>query len=1158
MVRLPEHLELLVTDEPVCDLYFHGPWRVPDGLYDEIRARIDKLAADPRAAALTTDSQPLLSPPASLVVGDLVLIVDFLCGAAAVNSGTHSRLQYQFFNRYMREPQDPVRPVTGWGVTTGGFRPLEWLEEAPDQDVALALARESLDVLAGLEPLERRRQALIKLYDDPPPALDIRAPLDEQRKVWAAHATDDIVADLPELAGPIGYLDWVCSGLLPVHERLVQVAPHDENVVELIVDLLLQGGLEQVPAELSGALTQDQFGEVLERFPIVQKSFEPAAWYNRARAWLARALGAGEADACRAWLDMAMRFTGCVQGAPDDARYPDPEWIPVGEFQADLRRLAMPRRRLVNPVAAAVGADPARPRRRPRVPEIGAALVGQPDVVAALEEIAAHPSRPVRLMIVGPDGTGKRDAAQEIARILQDRLITGPPLWLADDFFAGKEVSAGTTHLHIDARDSAGNRLMVIDGLDDVSRDPRSGEAIVEELHRALDVHDDLHVVALCEPGGDERIREVNPGLALRFRVVHTRPFDAEGYAELFERALRQRGARAHKRALTAAGRLLAGTAPVRNLRNARLAHRLADVVVDGVRERTPAGEELVVKRADVPAVFNAGRTGGDPFAELAELTGLASVKQEIELLAAGARAARLRREAGLTVPSPARHMIFSGNPGTGKTVVARLLARIYKDLGVLSSGHLVEVSRAELIGQYIGETAVKTRAVVRRAVGGVLFIDEAYALTQSDLGEDYGPEAIAELIKMMEDHRDDLVVIAAGYEREMQRFVASDPGLASRFPTTVRFPDFTDGELVEIFAGQAAQAGLSPDAAARDKLAGLLRRAPRGRSFGNARLMRNLAERATALQARRVTGLVRATAADLEALTAADLPDTLSGTTRATPAADPLTALDGLVGLRDVKTEVHRLVAEARAAELRRLAGQPAPSPSRHMVFTGNPGTAKTTVARLIAAVYAQLGLLSSGHLVEVGRSDLVGTHLGQTAPRVRAAVEQALGGVLFVDEAYALNGDSYGQEAVATLVKLMEEYRGDLLVIVAGYEREMRGFLTSNSGLESRFPKRLRFPDYTDAELVAIFEHLSAAEGFTLAPEIPQTLHALLRKTSRGPSFGNGRLMRNLLDAATARQSERLTAADAPAAAEVVTLRPSDLPDTLDTTPDHLGLYL
>ncbi|WP_051108983.1 AAA family ATPase [Actinomadura flavalba] len=1152
---LPEHLELLVTDEPVCDLYAHGPWRVPDGLFAEIRARIDKLAADPRAAALTTDAQPLLTPPASLVVGDLVLLVDFLCGAAAVNSGTHSRLQYQFFNRYLREPQDPLRPLTGWGVTTGGFRPLEWLEEAPDQDVALSLARDSLDVLAGMEPLERRRQALIRLYDAPPPDLDITAPLDEQRRRWIAHASDDIVADLPELAGPIGYLDWVCLGLLPVHEHLTRVAPHPESVPELLVNLLLQAGLEEVPAELAAVLTRDRYGEILERFPAVREGFDASAWYGRARAWLARALGAGEAEACRGWLDMAMRFTGSVQGLPDDARYPDPEWIPVGEFQADLRRLAAPRRRVPNRLAATV--EPHAPRRRSvREVPAGADLIGMPEVVRALEGIAADHTRPVRLMIVGPDGTGKRDAAQEAARLLQDRLISGPPLWLAGDFFAGKEVSVGTTHLHIDARDSVGTRLVIIDGLDDMSRDPRSGEAVLEELHRLVDAHDDLHVVALCEPGGDDRVREVNPGLALRFHVAHTRAFTPAEHAELFARALRQRGARAHKPVLTAAGRLLARTKPVRNLRNARLAHRLAADVVAAVAQRTEPGADVRVLRADLPEVFDASGGATDPMAELAALTGLRTVKQEIELLAAAARTAKARREAGLHVPAPSRHMIFSGNPGTGKTVVARLLARIYKDLGVLSSGHLVEVSRAELIGQYIGETAVKTRAVVKRAVGGVLFIDEAYSLTQSDLGEDYGQEAVAELVKLMEDHRDDLVVIAAGYEREMQRFVGSDPGLSSRFPTTVRFPDFSDAELGEIFVAQAAENGVVPDEDARDKLAGLLRRAPRGRSFGNARLMRNLAERAIALHARRLASVRRPDADDLVVLRAADLPDTLSGTTRTAPATDPLTTLDGLVGLRAVKEEVHRLVAEARAAELRRAAGQPAPSPTRHMVFTGNPGTAKTTVARLIAAVYAQLGLLSSGHLVEVSRADLVGTHLGQTAPRVRAAVEQAVGGVLFVDEAYALTGDAYGQEAVSTLVKLMEEYRGDLLVIVAGYEREMGGFLTANSGLESRFPKRLAFPDYTAGELVSIFEHLALAEGFTLAADVGPALRDLLRGAARGPSFGNGRLMRNLLDTAISRQAQRLDPA-APADA-VTTLRAADLPPDTGTGPAPAGLYL
>ncbi|MFF0522925.1 AAA family ATPase [Actinomadura nitritigenes] len=1157
-MRLPEHLELLVSDEPVLDVYSYGPWRVPDGLYDEIRARIDTLAADPRCKDATTSEHSLLTAPAPLVVAELLLTLDFLLGAGAVNAGTHSRLQYQFFNRYHNEPRDPLRDAGGWGVSRGSFQPLEWLEDCGDQDLALTLARESLDVFEGLEPIEQRRQALIKLYDDPPPALRIQTPLAEQRALWLAHASDDIVTVLPELAGPIGYLEWVCSGLLPVHEHLREVAPHDETADELLVHLLLQGGLKQVPAELSVVLTEDRYGELLERFARDRDTFEPNPWYLNEWGWLGRALGAGAIDACRGWLDMAMRFTGCVQGLPNEPRIPDPEWIPVGEFGADVRRLFTPRRRMVNPLAAGVGTAPSRNRRTRRA-EVGSGLVGQPDVVAALETIA-ETGGPVRLMLVGPDGTGKRDAAQEIARLLREHRIVEPPLWLADDFFAGKEVSSATTQLYSEARDAAGNRLMVIDGLDDMSRDGRSGEAIVEELHRALDVHDDLHVVALCEPGGDERIREVNPGLSLRFQVVRTHPFDADGYAELFNRALQQRGARAHKRALTAAGQLLVRTPPIRNLRNARLAQRLADIVVENVRANTPAGEELVVKRADVPAAFDTAGTPSDPMAELAALTGLRTVKAEIELLVAGAKAAKLRREAGLPSPAaPARHMVFTGDPGTGKTVVARLLARIFKDLGLLSSGHLVEASRSTLVGRYVGETAVKTRGVAQSAVGGVLFIDEAYALTETSMSDDYGQEAIAELIKVMEDHRDDLVVIVAGYEREMQRFIASDPGLASRFPTTVRFPDFTDAELVEIFTGQAAAAGLSPAPAALDKITELLRRAPRGRSFGNARVMRNLCERAIALQARRVTALRRPGPDDLAALLPEDIPDGLTGAGRVVPATDPLAELDALIGLSAVKEEVHRLAAEARGAELRRAAGKQVTVPTRHMIFTGSPGTAKTTVARLVASVYGHLGLLSSGHLVEVSRADLIGPYLGQTAPRVRAAVEQALGGVLFVDEAYSLAGDAYGQEAVATLVQLMEEYRGDLVVIAAGYAREMDAFLAANSGLSSRFPKRISFPDYTDDELAAIFEHLAAAEGLTLAPDVPGRLRAVLRDTPRGPSFGNGRLMRNLLDAAVAAQSERLTASGSPSDTEIITLRAEDLRTAAPASPESAtGLYL
>jgi len=874
-LRLPEHLELLLTDEPVLDVYAHGPWRVPDGLYDEIGARIDGLAQDARASGLTTDDHKLLRLPASLVTAEIFGILAFLPGGGAIKAGSFSQLPERLLHRHLVNPGALSTRMTRWDAPGGRWRPpVDWLVEAPDRKLAIELARECLDVLSGIEPLEQRRRALGRLYDDPPP-VDVNLSKLELREHWHAHADDETLAAVPELLGPVGYLEWVSSGLLAAYEHLDAVAPREESVESHLAQLLLQGSMDQVPAELTVAIGEERYGELLERFAAERRGFKAGPWQEQTRAWLVRALVSGAADACRAWLDMAMRFVATVQGLPGDPWFPRSEWIPVGQFQTDLRRLYAPRRRVINPLTSTLkvergtGGKTARARA-----DLATSLVDQPELIAALEEVTATKGA-VRLLLAGPDGTGKRDAAQELGKALS---LARDPLWITANLLAGQRLSDAVARLHADARDCSYERLMIIEGLDEIVTDPGNGEALGQELHRLLAVHSDLQVVALCDTEGDRRIAEVNPVLPHRFKIARTRPFTAEGHAELFRRALRVRGVRGTRHAVAAAGELLAATPPVQTLRNARLAPHLADLVVEAVRargnEHADEGAELVVGKADIPRVLDLSGGEGDARIELRDLPGLDTVKQELGLLVASARADRLRSESGLRTVTPTRHMVFTGNPGTGKTMVARLLGRIYKRLGVLSSGHLVEASRAHLVGEYIGQTAPRTRRLVERAMGGVLFIDEAYTLTQSPHKSDYGHEAIAELVKLMEDHRDDLIVIVAGYEMQMAEFLMANPGLDSRFPKQLHFPDYTDDELVAVFEKLSADDGFRLAPGTAELLGSTLRRVPRGPSFGNGRLMRNLLDVAVANQAQRLALAKRKpTKKSLVTLTADDLP---------------------------------------------------------------------------------------------------------------------------------------------------------------------------------------------------------------------------------------------------------------------------------------------
>ncbi|MGW1427997.1 AAA family ATPase [Streptomyces sp. NPDC002431] len=535
------------------------------------------------------------------------------------------------------------------------------------------------------------------------------------------------------------------------------------------------------------------------------------------------------------------------------------------------------------------------------------------------------------------------------------------------------------------------------------------------------------------------------------------------------------------------------------------------------------------------------GADGGGPagpLARLDELVGLRAVKEQVATLVNLNKLARRRREMGLPVPATARHLVFAGPPGTGKTTVARLYGSVLASLGVLRSGHLVEVARADLVAKIIGGTAIKTTEVFEQALGGVLFIDEAYTLTaDGGSGPDFGREAVDTLVKLMEDHREDVVVIAAGYSRQMRSFLESNPGLGSRFSRTLEFENYSVDELLTIVKRQGEQNRFTFREDTERALAHHFEQMHRDESFGNARAARKVFEEMVDRQAFRLAESPDITEEDLTVLLPSDVGEeaaaAVSGESGADGRSDRLTGLlaelDGLIGLDGVKAQVRDVVNLVSAARRRKAAGLPAPAVAHHLVFTGPPGTGKTSVARLYGELLGAMSVLPRGQLVEVSRADLVGRYVGHTAQLTKETFARARGGVLFIDEAYTLtpeggSGSDFGREAVDTLLKLMEDHRDDTVVVAAGYEGEMARFLGSNPGLASRFGRTVTFDSYDADELVEIVHRQSTRDGYVCAPDTLEALRRHFAGVDRGPSFGNGRYARTVLEQMMTRQAGRL----------------------------------
>ncbi len=780
--------------------------------------------------------------------------------------------------------------------------------------------------------------------------------------------------------------------------------------------------------------------------------------------------------------------------------------------------------------------------------------VGAPDQTAALSYLTASRLQPdlphpkpkeemIHFLLTGNPGTGKTTTAHLIGQLFYEMgyLETGHVVETDRSQLVSNHVGESALWTRQKVQEAMGG-VLFIDEAYTLKRNRNSGndfgQEVIDTLVKLMDQYKGKFiVVAAGYPREMELFEKSNPGLAGRFRHLHINDYTPAEMEQIVAFHARKNDAILSDELRAALPNFcenwvnLAGT----EWNNAREAVNLLDDMMRNWK-RDPDAQSVTDEHGHTHALLEPRHIpealSGNlkPVAEmrtealnrLNSLTGLNGVKATVE---------RLRRRMLAGDQKEPGHYLFTGNPGTGKTTVARYMGQILRNLGMLKRGHLVEFTASELMSQMFNEEHHGDfYETVKHAMDGVLFIDEAYQLTTDTTGR--GRPILDALLPFMENNRKNICVIVAGYEDEMDDFLKYNSGFQSRFTESVHFDNYSGAELQAILLAMLEEQGIQADADYQEYALRALTRYVeihgKEKSFGNARYVRTefLPDSLDAQTDR----LIRQYGEDFprelkQQLTGADIPPELVRFTKQPlPQPDTRTAaekLDDLVGYEPIKAELRKLLKSKRSTQDEELGVIRMPE-RLHWVLEGNPGTGKTMIAKLIGQVYRECGILPKGHTVKVTRSDLVGEYMGQTAQKTRRCIDRAMGGVLFIDEAYALTkvegsgSGGYGQEAIVELVEAMEDYKGEFAVICAGYPNDMEDFLKANAGLASRM-KKFVLEDYTPAELAQIFVQKCREQKAELEPSLAEKLECFFanqkRRESKLRDWGNGREAENLL---------------------------------------------